>query len=41
MPKCPPKKAQRRHPRMIFSGVFDRFPDLQVIAGHWGEVVMF
>ncbi|MFR0359633.1 amidohydrolase family protein, partial [Streptomyces sediminimaris] len=27
--------------RMIFSGVFDRFPDLQVIAGHWGEVVMF
>jgi predicted TIM-barrel fold metal-dependent hydrolase len=23
--------------RMIFSGVFDRFPDLQVIAGHWGE----
>ncbi|MGW0194760.1 amidohydrolase family protein [Nonomuraea sp. NPDC003201] len=27
--------------RMIFSGVFDRFPELQVIAGHWGEVVMF
>ncbi|WP_017597827.1 amidohydrolase family protein [Nocardiopsis lucentensis] len=27
--------------RMIFSGVFDRFPDLQVIAGHWGEVVTF
>ncbi|MCH0568440.1 amidohydrolase family protein [Streptomyces sp. MUM 136J] len=27
--------------RMIFSGVFDRFPDLQVIAGHWGEIVMF
>ncbi|MEV4500286.1 amidohydrolase [Micromonospora arborensis] len=27
--------------RMIFSGVFDRFPDLQVIAGHWGEVVLF
>ncbi|MET8629706.1 amidohydrolase family protein [Kitasatospora sp. NPDC004669] len=27
--------------RMIFSGVFDRFPDLQVIAGHWGEVTMF
>jgi uncharacterized protein len=27
--------------RMIFSGVFDRHPDLQVIAGHWGEVVLF
>ena len=23
------------------SGVFDRFPDLQVIIGHWGEVVLF
>ncbi|WP_410608187.1 amidohydrolase family protein [Amycolatopsis sp. lyj-109] len=27
--------------RMIFSGVFDRHPDLQVIAGHWGEVILF
>ncbi|WP_214317752.1 amidohydrolase family protein [Nonomuraea sediminis] len=27
--------------RMVFSGVFDRHPDLQVIAGHWGEVVLF
>lgn len=27
--------------RMILSGVFDRFPDLQVIIGHWGEVVLF
>ncbi|GAB2873300.1 amidohydrolase family protein [Lentzea nigeriaca] len=27
--------------RMIFSGVFDRHPELQVIAGHWGEVVLF
>ena len=27
--------------RMIFSGVFDRHPNLQVIAGHWGEVVLF
>jgi predicted TIM-barrel fold metal-dependent hydrolase len=27
--------------RMIFSGVFDRFPDLQVIAGHWDEVILF
>lgn len=27
--------------RLILSGVFDRFPDLQVITGHWGEVVLF
>ncbi|PRY41267.1 amidohydrolase family protein [Umezawaea tangerina] len=27
--------------RMIVSGVFDRFPDLQVVLGHWGEVVLF
>lgn len=27
--------------RLIVAGVFDRFPDLQVIVGHWGEVVMF
>lgn len=27
--------------RMVLSGVFDRFPDLQVILGHWGEVVLF
>jgi uncharacterized protein len=27
--------------RMIFTGVFDRHPGLQVIAGHWGEVVLF
>ncbi|MBF4163641.1 amidohydrolase family protein [Nocardioides acrostichi] len=27
--------------RMIFSGVFDRHPGLQVIAGHWGEVILF
>ena len=27
--------------RMILSGVFDRHPDLQVIVGHWGEVVLF
>lgn len=27
--------------RMILSGVFDRHPDLQVIAGHSGEVVLF
>ena len=27
--------------RMILAGVFDRFPDLQMITGHWGEVVLF
>lgn len=27
--------------RMIFAGVFDRYPDLQVILGHWGEAVLF
>lgn len=27
--------------RLILSGVFDRFPDLQVIVGHWGELVLF
>ena len=27
--------------RLILSGVFDKFPDLQVIVGHWGEVVLF
>lgn len=27
--------------RLILSGVFDRFPGLQVIVGHWGEAVLF
>jgi uncharacterized protein len=27
--------------RMVLAGVFDRFPRLQVILGHWGEVVLF
>ena len=27
--------------RLILAGVFDRFPHLQVILGHWGEVVLF
>ena len=27
--------------RMMLSGVFDRFPNLQVISGHWGEMVPF
>jgi predicted TIM-barrel fold metal-dependent hydrolase len=27
--------------RLILAGVFDRFPDLQVILGHWGETLLF
>lgn len=27
--------------RLILAGVFDRFPELQIILGHWGEVVLF
>lgn len=27
--------------RMILAGVFDRFPDLKLMAGHWGEMVPF
>ena len=27
--------------RLILAGVFDRYPDLQMILGHWGEVVLF
>ena len=27
--------------RLILSGVFDRLPTLQVILGHWGEMVTF
>ncbi len=27
--------------RLILAGVFDRFPRLQLILGHWGEVVPF
>lgn len=27
--------------RMIVAGVFDRFRDLQIIVGHWGELVLF
>ncbi len=27
--------------RLILSGAFERFPKLQVIAGHWGEMVPF
>ncbi len=27
--------------RLALAGVFDRFPHLQVLLGHWGEVVLF
>lgn len=27
--------------RMVLNGTFDRHPDLQIILGHWGEVVLF
>lgn len=27
--------------RLMLAGVFDRFPDLQIILGHWGEVILF
>jgi predicted TIM-barrel fold metal-dependent hydrolase len=27
--------------RLALAGVFDRFPDLQIILGHWGELVLF
>jgi hypothetical protein len=26
---------------LVLSGVFDRYPDLQVILGHWGEMIPF
>jgi predicted TIM-barrel fold metal-dependent hydrolase len=27
--------------RLILAGVFDKYPSLQIILGHWGEVVLF
>jgi predicted TIM-barrel fold metal-dependent hydrolase len=27
--------------RLALAGVFDRFPGLQIILGHWGEVILF
>lgn len=27
--------------RMILSGAFEKFPKLQLIAGHWGEMIPF
>lgn len=26
---------------MVLAGVFDRYPDLQIILGHWGEMIPF
>lgn len=27
--------------RLMLAGIFDRYPDLQIILGHWGEVILF
>jgi uncharacterized protein len=27
--------------RLVLARVFDRFPNLQIILGHWGEVILF
>lgn len=27
--------------RLILAGIFDKYPDLQIILGHWGEVILF
>lgn len=27
--------------RLVVAGVFDHFPNLQIILGHWGEVILF
>jgi predicted TIM-barrel fold metal-dependent hydrolase len=27
--------------RLMLAGVFDRYPDLQIVLGHWGEVILF
>ena len=27
--------------RLVLAGVFDKYPTLQIILGHWGEVVLF
>jgi predicted TIM-barrel fold metal-dependent hydrolase len=27
--------------RLMLAGVFDTYPDLQIILGHWGEVILF
>jgi uncharacterized protein len=27
--------------RLLLAGIFDKHPDLQIILGHWGEVILF
>ena len=27
--------------RLILRGTFDRYPDLQLVLGHWGEMLLF
>lgn len=27
--------------RLMLAGIFDKYPDLQIILGHWGEVILF
>lgn len=27
--------------RLILAGIFDKLPELQIVIGHWGEVVLF
>lgn len=27
--------------RLMLAGVFDKYPNLQIILGHWGEVILF
>ncbi|WP_399127159.1 amidohydrolase family protein [Streptomyces sp. ITFR-6] len=34
-------EAARSVLRLIASGVFDRHPDLQLVLGHWGELLLF
>lgn len=34
-------EAGIQYVRLVLAGVFDRFPQLQIILGHWGEVVLF
>jgi predicted TIM-barrel fold metal-dependent hydrolase len=34
-------EAARATLRLILSGVFDRHPDLQLVLGHWGELLLF
>ncbi len=34
-------EAGLQYVRLVLAGVFDRFPNLQVILGHWGELVLF